>query len=232
VRAVFVALLFGAGLLAQDPSPPPVDPAVVRAGETLLRAHAERSRGMKVLVASYEQTRTTRLSSKPLVSRGTFLFERDPACVVFRATAPRVSVVRLRPSLYEVFRPEQKRLERFHLGGPELAQGLFAAIGGDAELLLREFAVQACGPDPAAPANTLLVLLPRREAVQERLLELRLSLRTKGGELAAVAYRDPGGDLVEIALREVAIDPDQPPSSEFEVPEGTKVVEHAPPERR
>jgi hypothetical protein len=235
MRSTFATLLLGiAGAQEPAPSPTPapaVDPAVARAGETLLRAHAERSRTVKVLVADYQQTRTTRLAREPLQSRGTFLFVRDPACIVFRATAPRVSVVRLRASLYEVFRPEQKRLERFRLDGPELAQGLFAAVGGDAELLLREFAVQACGSDPAAADRTLLVLTPRRDAVRERLRDLRLSLATKGGDLAAVAYVDPAGDLVEIALRNVRVDPDAPPSCEFDLPEGTTVVEHTPPKR-
>lgn len=236
MRLLSVSALLLAVVPAQapppTPSPPPVDPAVVQAGEALLRAHAERSRTMHVLVAGYQQTRTTKLSKQPLQSEGTFLFVRDPACIVFRARTPRESVVRLRPALYEVFRPQQKRLERFRLDGPELSEGLFAAIGGDADVLLREFAVQACGPDPADATRTLLVLLPRRELVRERLVELRLSLRTKGGELAAVAYRDPAGDLVEIALRDVVVDPEQPPSCEFDVPEGTTVVEHAPQKRR
>lgn len=237
VRPVLATvLLLGAGR-GQEPVPTPapaparVEPAVVRAGESLLRAHAERCRAVKVLVADYQQTRTTRLSREPLQSRGTFLFVREPACIVFRATAPRVSVVRLRASLYEVFRPERKRLERFRLDGPELSQGLFAAVGGDADLLLREFAVQACGPDPAAAGRTLLVLTPRREAVRERLRELRLSFADQGGALAAVAYVDPAGDLVEILLRDLRVDPESPPSCEFELPADTTIVEHAAPKR-
>lgn len=237
--ALLLLWLSGGALSAQEPvpapapapKPAPVDPDAARRGEELLRAHAAKSRGLQVLVATYEQTRTTRLSKQPLTSRGQFLFVREPACVVFRATAPRESIVRLRPALYEVFRPAQKRLERFHLDGPELAEGLFAALGGDADLLLREFVVTTCGPDPAAADRTLVVLLPRHDAVRERLTELRLSLRTDGGQLAVVAYRDPAGDLVEIALRDLEQNPSARPSAEFEVPKDTTVVEHAAPRR-
>jgi hypothetical protein len=207
--------------------PPPVDPAVEQAGEALLRAHAERSRGIRVLVAAYEQTRTTQLAREPLRSRGSFLFQRQPACVVFRATVPRESIVRLSSALYEVYRPQQKRLERFRLDGPELAQGLFAALGGDAEALRRDFVVAACGPDAAAADHTLVVLRPRGEAMQRHVRELRLSWHTRGGELAAVAYRDQAGDLVEIRLRDVVVNPPEPPSCEFTVAPGTTVVEHA-----
>ncbi|MBL9079114.1 MAG: outer membrane lipoprotein carrier protein LolA [Planctomycetes bacterium] len=223
------------GLAAQTPPPsPPAPPpaAVVAAGEALLRAHGERSRGLRVLVADYEQTRTTALAREPLRSRGRFLFVRQPACIVFHATAPRASIVRLTGSVYEVFRPQQQRLERFHLDGPELAQGLFAAVGGDTERLLAEFAVTACGPDPADPQRTRITLQPRRPAVRERVRELAVLLRQDGGALAAIAYRDPAGDLVEIELRAPVVDPDPAPSAEFEVPAGTRIVEHAAPPRR
>ena len=52
------------------------------------------------------------------------------AVVVFFASEPRPSVVRLAETVYEVHRPQRKQLERFHLDGPELARGLFAAVGG------------------------------------------------------------------------------------------------------
>ena len=264
-----------AALAAQEPVPPPppsppspppptVDPAVVRAGEALLRAHGERCRDVAVLVAGYTQTRTTPLAKQPLRSRGRFVFVREPACVLFRAEEPRTSIVRLRGSVYEVFRPERRRLERFHLDGPELAEGLFAVLGGDTERLLRDFAVVQCRPEPGVEAGgsadaggearaegerdadrtangagaphegaeprQRIVLAPRRAEVCERVRELGVVLRADGA-LAAVAYRDAAGDLVEIALHDLEPDPEPPPSVELDVPPDTKVVEHRPPPR-
>jgi hypothetical protein len=205
----------------------------------LLRRHATRSVAVDVLVAGYVQRRTTELSATPLVSEGSFLFVREPACVVFRAQQPRVSVVRLSASCYEVYRPERRQLERFLLGGPELAEGLFAAVGGDAERLLRDFELAGC--EPAAPgrdeavasgrdeaAALRLRLLPKAEAAKKRLTELLLTLREGDAALAAVAYRDAAGDLVEIELRDLRVNPEQPPAATLDVPEGTRVLEHAP----
>lgn len=253
---VLAPWLVVAALAAQEPvptdrAPAPADPAVVAAGEALLRAHGERCRDLAVLVADYEQTRTTPLAKEPLRSRGRFVFVREPACVLFRAAVPRTSIVRLRGSVYEVLRPDRRRLERFHLDGPELAEGLFAVLGGDTGRLLREFAVVACGEEPAPEARgeesagaapttdaaprraeprQRVVLVPRRDEVRERVRELRVVLG-RDGALAAVAYRDAAGDLVEIALHDLERNPEPSPSVELDVPPDTKVVEHRPPPR-
>lgn len=232
VAAGLAWLLAAAG--AQEPVPVPVpgpepvqDPAVLARAQALLRAHADRSRAVRVLVADYVQRRTTALLKEPLLSRGEFLFVREPACVVFRAAAPRPSVVRLTATTYEVFRPLQQQLERFHLDGPELAHGLFAAVGGDVDRLLRDFVVTACAPDGADAARVQLQFAPRSAAARERLRELILTLRVAEGALAAVAYRDPAGDLVAIEFDHMRADPPSPPSGRLEVPPGTRVVEHA-----
>lgn len=240
VAAVLPWLLAAAG--AQDPAPAPApaplpapvpapgpiqDPAALERAQALLRAHAGRSRAVRVLVADYVQRRTTTLLKEPLLSRGEFLFVREPACVVFRAAAPRPSVVRLTATTYEVFRPQQQQLERFHLDGPELAEGLFAAVGGDVDRLLRDFVVTACAPHGDGAARVQLHFAPRSAAARERLRELILTLHAADGALAAVAYRDPAGDLVEIGFDRLRADPPSPPSGRLEVPPGTRVVEHA-----
>ncbi len=230
--ALVLSLALAAAALAQTTSEPPVDPAVVARADKLLAAHAEQSRGVKVLVASYVQRRTTTLSKEPLVSRGEFLFVREPACVVFRATTPRVSVVRLLATTYEVWRPQRKQLERFQLEGPELAQGLFAAIGGDVERLRRDFTVRGCDDDPTDAARTRIRLVPRAANVRERLQELIVTVRSKDGGLCAVAYRDAGGDLVEIELHDPRRNPPDAPPATLEVPKDTTIVEHAPPPKK
>jgi hypothetical protein len=199
--------------------------ARVRA-ENLLRAHGERSRKVAVLVADYVQRRTTELVKEPLVSTGEFLFVRDPACVLFRATTPRLSVVRLTTTTYEVHRPQKKQLERFQLDGPDLAQGLFAAVGGDVERLFGAFAVAGCSDD-AVTERVTIRLVPKNAAVAERLRELSITLVAKDATLAAVAYRDPSGDLVEIELANLRPDPKQPPSAQLDLAKDTVVVEHA-----
>ncbi|HZN38347.1 MAG TPA: hypothetical protein VFD82_06060 [Planctomycetota bacterium] len=226
---VTFSLVVVASSLAQ--AEPAVDPAAIARADKLLEAHAEQSKKVQVLVATYVQRRTTELSKEPLVSRGEFLFVRDPACVVFRATTPRVSIVRLRGTTYEVYRPQKKQLERFHLEGPELAEALFAAIGGDIAVLRRNFAIQDCVADPVA-GRASIRLAPRTVLVRERLRQLIITVRSSDGVLCAVAYRDGAGDLVEIELQEPRPNPPDPPSAEFDVGKDTTIVEHAPPKKK
>lgn len=222
--AVFCSLLPS---IAAQQEPVTLDPALQRRAEDLLRAHAERSRTVAVLLADYVQRRTTPLSKEPLVSKGEFQFVREPACVLFRATEPRVSIVRLTSATYEVHRPQKRQLERFFLDGPELAQGLFAAVGGDSERLLLAFSIAGCVAE-AAPSDRVVVrLLPKDKAVAERLRELSITLRAKDATLCGVAYRDPAGDLVEIELQNLRPDPKSPPSAQLLVSKDTTVVEHA-----
>jgi hypothetical protein len=222
-----------ATLMAQEPkpapsqAPTPADAAQQERAATLLRAHAERSRAVKVLLAEFVQRRTTALAKEPLTSRGEFQFVREPGVVVFRTKEPRASVARLTATTYEVHRPQKKQLERFVLDGPELAQGLFAAVGGDAERLLRDFVVVACTDAGSERDLAKVQLAPKDAAMRERLRELVITLRTKDAGLAAVAYRDGGGDLIEIELSALRLDPKDAPSPALDVPEGTAVVEHA-----
>lgn len=202
----------------------------------LLRRHGERCNSVAVLVADYVQRRTTTLSKKPLLSSGSFLFVKQPAAVVFRAQKPRSSVVRLTTELYEVFRPRRKRLERFHLAGPELSRGLFAAVSGDAEQLLKDFDIagitskQVEGPDGGA-AVVSIRLVPKLEATRKRLRELIVTLRPahKGDAgilLRAVSYRDHSGDSVAIELRKLRVNPKDAPTIAFDVPKDTRILEH------
>ena len=223
------ALTLVASSLAQ--TGPTVDPAVIARAEKLLESHAEHSRKVQVLVSTYVQRRTTELSKEPLISRGEFLFVREPACVVFRAKTPRVSIVRLRATIYEVYRPQRRQLERFHLEGPELAEALFAAIGGDLEVLRRNFAVQDCVEDRVA-GRASIRLAPRTALVQQRLRQLVITVRNTDGVLCAVGYRDGAGDLVEIELQEPRQNPPDAPSAELEVGKDTTIVEHAPPKKQ
>ncbi len=231
-----------------EPLPPPAKPAItseqrVQATE-LLRGHARASKSVQVLVADYVQTRTTALSKKPLRSTGSFLFRRKPACVVFRAKKPRTSIVRLTKGLYEVFRPRRKRLERFTLHGPDLSQGLFAAVGGDADRLLGDFDVVGCSvgevtaegaetPAAGRSVTAAVRLVPKSSAMRGRLRELVVKFAVIANAqdnpdvtLRSVAYRDHTGDLVEIELRNVRSNPKDAPSVAFDVPKDTRVIEH------
>lgn len=216
---------------APAPMPPPAPAAQVERAQELLRTHNERCKNVKTVVADYVQRRTTELVKEPLVSKGQFLFVREPAAVVFFAQEPRASTVRLTEKTYEVYRPQKQQLERYFLDGPELAQGLFAAVGGDSERLLRDFVVTACADGAAGSGTVTARLVAKDAAVRARVQELVVTFAAADKTLAGVGYRDHTGDLVEIELRALRFDPKDAPSASLEVPKSTAVVEHraAPP---
>jgi hypothetical protein len=101
-----------ASLVAQDPT---VDLPRARAA---MKALAERHKDLDTLRAQYRQERSSVLTKEPLVSTGTLLFRREPGCLVFRVQKPEPAVILLDERRYQVWRPEQKQLERFVLAGP------------------------------------------------------------------------------------------------------------------
>lgn len=235
-RLALLSLALALPLIAQKPGAEPVQP-IAKADRAeaihLLRRHGEESKNVATLVADYVQRRTTTLSKRPLLSSGAFLFVEKPAAVVFRAEKPRASTVRLTGTVYEVYRPRRKRLERFHLDGPELSRGLFAAVSGDAEQLLKDFDVAELRQQKMADGAVVkaIRLVPRAKPMRARLPELTVSLRPpqkgdQGVALRAVSYRDRGGDLIEIELHRLRVNPKTAPSAEVEVPKGTRVIEH------
>jgi len=224
MRSTIFALALVATAWAQEPVPASKD-QVARA-EALLAAHGARAKAVKVLVADYVQRRTTKLLKDPLVSKGEFLFVREPAAVLFYAREPRLSVVRLTTTTYEVHRPQKKQLERFVLDGPELAAGLFAVVGGDVERLRADFVIVGCDDVPGAAGRVQIRLQPKAAAARERLPEIAVTLHAAAGELAAVGYRDPAGDLVVIELHALRPDPPSPPGTQLTIDPDTVVVEH------
>jgi hypothetical protein len=230
IHRAAAACLAAAGL-AQDPGPVPpaaVDPKVEARALQLLDAHAARWADMRMLTATYVQRRTTKLAKEPLLSSGEFLFVREPGCVMFRASEPRVSIVRLTETVYEVHRPQRKQLERFVLEGPELARSLFAVLRGDSKQLRADFVVRSCADDTAVPTLVRIELAPRAVASQARLQSLHITLQASDAALLAVAYRDGAGDLVEIELRDVRVNPERAPPAVLDVTKDTTVIEHAP----
>jgi len=242
LASLCVALL-ALPVVAQKPTPKPQQPKpqqpkpITKADRDqaiqLLRRHGEQSKNVATLASDYVQRRTTTLSKRPLLSSGAFLFVKKPAAVVFRADKPRASTVRLTGTVYEVYRPRRKRLERFHLDGPELSRGLFAAVSGDAEQLLKDFDVAELRQQSLADGAVVkaIRLVPKTKAMRKRLPELTVSLRPpkkgdQGIALRAVSYRDRGGDLIEIELHKLRVNAKDAPSANLDVPEGTRVIEH------
>ncbi len=195
--------------------------------QRLAKAHAE----VAHITASYVQRRTTKLVKKPLESSGAMAFRREPGCVVFRVAAPRVAVIRLDTRHYEVYRPEQARLERFVLPSDEMPRLLFDALALTETKLKERFAIAGSEPVADRAGVRRVRLVPTDKKTRGVAAQVSLYIDAATGRLCGFGYTDPRGDVVEVELSDVQT-PKEPAAETFElkVPEGTRVIEQKIPE--
>lgn len=223
-------LLFAAPLLAQDDG--------VEEGRRLLLRLVDAHQKLAQFTADYTQFRSTPLTKKPLQSSGVLAFRRTPGCVVFRVSAPKETVIRLDTKVYEVWRPEHKRLERFILASDEMPRLLFDALAPTAEGLEKGFTVAGSAPVEVAedqPARRTVTLVPSDAATKQVAQKITLTIEVESGKLCGFGYRDPRGDEVRIELGALQIAREADAKLfEIAVPADAKVVEQRvpPPESK
>jgi outer membrane lipoprotein-sorting protein len=203
-------------LLAQDPDEP---------ARAALRKLSERLKDARTLSAKVVQSRRTPLLDRPLASSGTLHFRREPARLVFRLSDPAPAEVHLDASSYQVYRPDQRRLERLDFEGDALAPKLFLAFAPKADEIGASFEVRTGGTKDGAVE---VRLLPRDEKVRKHLASLVLTVAEADGTLRRIATRDGEGDETEFLLTDLALNPEAAPGTfELKVPEGTRVFRTA-----
>jgi outer membrane lipoprotein-sorting protein len=190
-----------------------------------LRKLAERFRDLKTLSCSVAQERRTALLEKPITSSGTMFYRREPGRLVFRMTEPRTTEIHMDRTAYQVWRPDEKRLERIEFEDDELTGRLLMVFQPKEEDVGKSFAVRA----GASKDGDLEVRLePSDDRVRKRLRVLVLTVRESDGALRRIRYEDESGDEVRFDLWDVQVNPDLPAATfELAVPEGTKVFRHA-----
>ena len=196
------------------------DPA--RAALTRL---AERLKDAKTLSAKVVQSRKTALLDQPIVSSGTLYYRREPARLVFRMAEPRVTEIHLDKGAYQVYRPDEKRLERIEFGTDEIMGRLLMVFEPKPDEIGKAFTIRKGG---AAKGEIEVLLEAGDEKVRKHLSKLALSLDEKEGTLKRIAYTDSEGDEVRFELTELKLNPELDAAAfELKVPEGTRVLKHA-----
>lgn len=181
-----------------------------------LRALGERMKEARTLTAKIAQKRTTALLGDPLVSSGTMYYRRDPGRLVFHLESPRRTVIHMDREAYQVWRPEEKRLERIDFENDELAARLLMVFDPQPDRLQSAFDATREGGE--------IRLAPRDEAARKRLSLLALTLSSDGRSLSRIRYVEADGDEVVFDLSDVRLNPEIPPSVwTLEVPPDAKV---------
>ena len=207
-------------LLALAPQAAPSDGAARAA----FRKLSERFRDLRTLSCSVSQERRTALLEKPIASSGTLFYRRDPGRLVFRMAVPRTTEIHMDRAAYQVYRPDEKRLERIEFENDELTGRLLMVFQPKEDEVWKAFTVRA----GASKDGDLEVRLePADEKVRKRLRRLVLTLRETDGALRRILVEDAEGDEVRFDLSDVKLNPELPAETfELRVPEGTKVFRH------
>ena len=214
-RFIVALLLFPAAISGQDA---PADAAAKAA----LHKLADRFKEARTLSARVVQNRRTELLDKPLVSSGMMYYRRDPARLVFRLTEPRKAEVHMDRSSYQVYRPDEKRLERTDFENDDVTGKILMVFEPKPDELGKTFAVRG---GESKDGRIEVRLEPSDENVRRRLKRVSLTIAEADGALKKLSYFDGEGDEVTLDLSDVAINPDLSPDVfALQVPEGTRVL--------
>lgn len=216
---------FAAGLLLLACLAPRLgaqEPAADAAAKAALQKLAARLKEARSLSAKVVQSRRTELLDKPIVSSGTMSYRRDPAQLVFHLTEPRKAEIHLDRRSYQVFRPDEKRLERIDFDSEDVTAKILMVFEPKTEEIGKAFSIRGGESKDGA----LEVRLESSdEKFRKRLKKIALTIVEADGALRRIAYTDAEGDEVQFDLSDVAINPDLGPD-EFilKIPEGTRVL--------
>ena len=195
------------------------------AAKTALQKLSERFKDARTLSAKVVQTRKTAILDKPIVSSGALFYRREPARLVFKMTEPRTTEIHLDKAAYQVYRPDEKRLERYEFENDAATGRLLMVFQPKPDEIGKAFTVRK---GESAKGEIEVLLEPSDEKVRARLRRLALTLDEADGSLKKIAYTDPDGDEVRFELSEVKINPELDAATfELKVPEGTRVLKHA-----
>lgn len=216
MRAVALALLLSVPALALQSS------STDAAAQAALRKLADRLREAKTLSARVVQQRRTELLDQPIVSSGRMFYRREPARLVFDLTEPRKAEIHMDRGSYQVYRPDEQRLERTDFGGEDVAGKILMVFEPRAEDLGKAFTVRG---GESRDGRIEVRLEPADEKVRKRLRRVTLTIGESDGALSRMSYVDGDGDEVTFELHDVVINPELPPERfALKVPEGTRVI--------
>jgi outer membrane lipoprotein-sorting protein len=167
------------------------------------------------LEARFEQRRSTALLSEPLVSTGVLRFVR-PDKLAWVVEQPGRSTMVVRGSQVALSYPELGVHEQLDLAGDpdaeRLVRSMMVWLAGDLEAVRRDYAVAWASAAPGAPegAAHLATLTPRDETMAALIARLELSIGGEPLRVLSVVMHEPDGDRVDIAMRDVRMDPGFP----------------------
>jgi outer membrane lipoprotein-sorting protein len=192
------------------------------AAQAAFKKLAAKFKDLRTLSAKVVQSRRTELMDKPLTSAGTMYYRREPAHLVFLLSEPRKAEVHMDRTSYQVYRPDEKRLERTEFTGEDVTGRILMAFEPKADEVGKAFAIHG---GESHDGKIEVRLESSDERVRKRLRRVSLTIAESDGALERIVYIDGEGDEVQFDLSQVALNPDLGPEVfTLKIPEGTRVL--------
>lgn len=200
----------------------PQDRPIDAAARDALQKLAAKMKDVRTLTADVVQSRRTELLDQPIVSSGTMAYRRDPARLVFHLTEPRKAEIHLDKTSYQVYRPDEKRVERIDFETEDVTTRILMVFEPKADDIGKAFTIKG---GAAKDGQIDVHLESSDERFRKRMKQIVLTIATADGALRRIAYTDAEGDEVQFELSKVQLNPG-PAAEEFDlkIPEGTRVL--------
>jgi outer membrane lipoprotein-sorting protein len=195
------------------------------AAKAAFKKLAEKFKDLHTLSAKVVQNRRTELLDKPLTSSGTIYYRRDPAHLAIQLSEPRKAEIHMDRGSYQVYRPDEKRLERTDFSGGDVSGKILMAFEPKADDVGKAFSVHG----GESQGGTIEVRLESSdEKLRKRLRRVSLWISEADGALQRIVYVDGEGDETQFDLSDVALNPELPPTIfTLKIPEGTRVFRNS-----
>jgi outer membrane lipoprotein-sorting protein len=215
------AAAFVLALLAGLPSASQ-ESAADAAAKAAFKKLADKFKDVRTLSAKVVQQRRTELLDTPVTSSGTMYYRREPARLVFHLTEPRKAEIHLERTSYQVYRPDEKRLERTDFTTEDVSTKILMVFEPKPDEIGKAFTIRG---GESRDGRIDVLMESSDEKVRKRLQKVTLTIVEADGTLRRIVYVDGEGDEVRFDLAEVAINPELAPEVfTLKIPEGTRVL--------
>jgi outer membrane lipoprotein-sorting protein len=178
-----------------------------RAGDLFDELHArgqKQNAGLKTLTASFVETSTSPLLTRPVIARGTVIVER-PARVVLRYTDPDARVVLIDGDRMTMSWPSANIRSVKDIGASQRRIQKYFVDSSPRELR-SHFEVTAREADDR-PGTYFITMVPKRKQILEGMMRLELWLDRTSLVLAAMRMTFAGGDTKLMTFSDVKLNP-------------------------
>ena len=187
-----------------------------------LKKLSGRFKDLRTLSCNVTQSRTTMLLDKPITSSGHLYYRREPGKLVFNMTKPRRTELHFDSKTYQVYRPEEKRLERITFSSGQVSTYLLMVFDPKPGELEKKFTITE---GKVVDATIEVRLNPIDDKIRKQLTKLTLVIEQATGDLRSVSYSDRDGDDIRFDLSKIKLNPKLKPNIfKLTVPADTTIL--------